>query len=132
MGRPRGGAAPREAIPLFSIESFAPVRDFDVLGFSLQSELNYTNVPNMLDLAGIPVLAAERGDADPVVIGGGPCVANPEPVADFFDVFLIGDAEEALPRLPRGRRARRGASPAASGSSPSPPAPASTSRRSTT
>ena len=86
----------REAIPLFSIESCAPVRDFDVVGFSLQSELNYTNVPNMLDLAGIPVLSADRGDADPVVIGGGPCVANPEPVADFFDVFLIGDAEEAL------------------------------------
>jgi len=86
----------REAIPLFSIESCAPVRDFDVVGFSLQSELNYTNVPNMLDLAGIPVLSADRGDGDPVVIGGGPCVANPEPVADFFDVFLIGDAEEAL------------------------------------
>ncbi len=86
----------RERIPLFSVESCAPVADFDVLGFSLQSELNYTNVPNMLDLAGVPVLAAERGDADPVVIGGGPCVANPEPVADFFDAFLIGDAEEAL------------------------------------
>jgi radical SAM family uncharacterized protein len=87
----------REKVPLFSVESFAPVRDFDVFGLSLQSEMNYTNVPNMLDLAGIPVLAAERGDADPVVIGGGPCVANPEPLADFFDVFLIGDAEEALP-----------------------------------
>ncbi len=86
----------REGIPLFSIESCVPVRDFDVVGFSLQSELNYTNVPNMLDLAGIPVLAADRVDEDPVVIGGGPCVANPEPVADFFDVFLIGDAEEAL------------------------------------
>ena len=87
----------RENVPLFSVESFAPVRDFDVLGFSLQSEMNYTNVPNMLDLAGIPVLASERRDADPIVIGGGPCVANPEPLADFFDVFLIGDAEEALP-----------------------------------
>jgi radical SAM family uncharacterized protein len=86
----------REGIPLFSVESCAPVADFDVLGFSLQSELNYTNVPNMLDLAGIPVLASERGDGDPVVIAGGPCVANPEPVADFFDAFLIGDAEEAL------------------------------------
>ncbi len=86
----------RERIPLFSIESCAPVADFDVLGFSLQSELNYTNVPNMLDLAGVPVLAVERGDADPVVVGGGPCVANPEPVADFFDAFLLGDAEEAL------------------------------------
>ena len=87
----------RENVPLFSVESFAPVADFDVFGLSLQSEMNYTNVPNMLDLAGIPVLAAERGDADPVVIGGGPCTANPEPLADFFDVFLIGDAEEALP-----------------------------------
>ena len=89
----------RERIPLFSVESFAPVHDFDVVGFSLQSELNYTNVPNMLDLAGIPVLAAERGEGDPFVIGGGPCVANPEPVADFFDLFLIGDGEEAFPRL---------------------------------
>jgi radical SAM family uncharacterized protein len=87
----------REKVPLFSVESFAPVSDFDVVGFSLQSELNYTNVPNMLDLSGIPVLAAERGDADPIVIGGGPCTANPEPLADFFDVVLIGDAEEALP-----------------------------------
>jgi radical SAM family uncharacterized protein len=87
----------RENVPLFSVESFAPVSDFDVVGFSLQSELNYTNVPNMLELSGIPVLAAERGDADPIVIGGGPCTANPEPLADFFDVFLIGDAEEALP-----------------------------------
>ena len=87
----------RENVPLFSVESFAPVRDFDVFGLSLQSEMNYTNVPNMLDLSGIAVLARERGDADPIVIGGGPCVANPEPLADFFDVFLIGDAEEALP-----------------------------------
>jgi radical SAM family uncharacterized protein len=87
----------REKVPLFSVESFAPVSDFDVVGFSLQSELNYTNVPNMLELSGIPVLASDRGDADPIVIGGGPCVANPEPLADFFDVFLIGDAEEALP-----------------------------------
>jgi radical SAM family uncharacterized protein len=87
----------RENVPLFSVESFAPVTDFDVFGLSLQSEMNYTNVPNMLDLAGIAVLARERGDADPIVIGGGPCTANPEPLADFFDVFLIGDAEEALP-----------------------------------
>jgi radical SAM family uncharacterized protein len=87
----------RERVPLFSVESFAPVSDFDVVGFSLQSELNYTNVPNMLDISGIPVLAADRRDADPIVIGGGPCTANPEPLADFFDVFLIGDAEEALP-----------------------------------
>ncbi len=89
----------RERIPLFTAESFAPVRDFDVLGISLQSELNYTNVPNLLDLSGIPVLASDREDGDPLVVGGGPCVANPEPVADFFDLFLIGDGEEAFPSL---------------------------------
>ncbi len=89
----------REGIPLFTVESFAPVRDFDVVGISLQSELNYTNVPNLLDLAGVPVLASERSDGDPLVVGGGPCVANPEPVADFFDLFLVGDGEEAFPRL---------------------------------
>lgn len=86
-----------ERIPLFTVESFAPVADFDVVGFSLQSELNYSNVPNMLDLAGIPVWQRDRGDGDPIVLGGGPCTANPEPVADFFDAFLIGDAEDALP-----------------------------------
>ncbi len=88
-----------ERIPLFTVESFAPVADFDVLGFSLQSELNYSNVPNMLDLAGVPVWQRDRRDDDPIVLGGGPCTANPEPVADFFDAFLIGDAEEALSRF---------------------------------
>ena len=90
----------REAgIPLFSIESFAPVADFDVLGFSLQAELNYSNILNMLDLAGIPVWQRDRRETDPIVLGGGPCTANPEPIADFFDAFLVGDAEEALPRV---------------------------------
>ena len=97
-------------IPLFTVESFAPVADFDVVGFSLQSELNYSNVPNMLDLAGIPVWQRDRVDADAIVLGGGPCTANPEPVADFFDAFLVGDAEEALPRVldvvREGRRAK--------------------------
>jgi radical SAM family uncharacterized protein/radical SAM-linked protein len=87
----------REAgIPLFSTESFAPVADFDVLGFSLQAELNYSNIVNMLDLAGLPVWQRDRRESDPIVLGGGPCTANPEPIADFFDAFLIGDAEEAL------------------------------------
>ena len=86
-------------IPLFTVESLSPVRDFHLIGFSLQSELNYTNIPNMLALAGIPVLARDRAAADPIVVGGGPCVANPEPLADFFDAFLIGDAEEALGEL---------------------------------
>jgi len=84
-------------VPLFTVESFSPVADFDALGFSLQAEVNYSNVLNMLDLAGLPVLAAERGEGTPIVIGGGPCAANPEPLALFFDVFLVGDAEEALP-----------------------------------
>ncbi len=84
-------------IPLFSTESFAAVRDFDVLGFSLQAELNYSNIVNMLDLAGLPVWQRDRREDDPIVLGGGPCTANPEPIADFFDAFLIGDAEEALP-----------------------------------
>ena len=86
-------------IPLFATESFAPVRDFDVVGFSLQAELNYSNVVNMLDLAGIPIWQRDRSDAEPIVLGGGPCTANPEPLADFFDAFLVGDAEEALPRV---------------------------------
>ena len=84
-------------IPLFSTESFAPAADFDVLGFSLQAELNYSNILNMLDLAGIPVWQRDRRESDPIVLGGGPCTANPEPIADFFDAFLVGDAEEALP-----------------------------------
>ena len=83
-------------IPLFTVESCAPVADFDVFGFSLQSELNYSNVPNMLDLAGLPVWQRDRRESDPIVLGGGPCTANPEPIADFFDAFLVGDAEEAL------------------------------------
>jgi radical SAM family uncharacterized protein/radical SAM-linked protein len=83
-------------IPLFSTESFAPVGDFDVLGFSLQAELNYSNILNMLDLAGLPVWQRERRESDPIVLGGGPCTANCEPIADFFDAFLVGDAEEAL------------------------------------
>ena len=83
-------------LPLFSLESKRPARDFDVIAFTLQSELTYTNILTMLDLAGIPLRAADRGPGDPVVLGGGPCASNPEPLAAFFDAFLIGDAEEAL------------------------------------
>jgi radical SAM family uncharacterized protein len=86
-------------IPLFSTESFAPVADFDVLGFSLQAELNYSNILNMLDLAGVPLWQRERRESDPLVLGGGPCTANCEPIADFFDAFLVGDGEEALLRF---------------------------------
>src|SRR5262252_5319734 len=75
---------------------YAPWVDFDVLGFSLQAELNYSNILNMLDLADLPVWQRDRRESDPIVLGGGPCTANCEPIADFFDAFLVGDAEEAL------------------------------------
>ena len=83
-------------MPLYTLESFRPVREFDVLGISLQTELCYTNVLEMLDLAGIPLKARERGDHDPIVVGGGPCALYPEPVAEFFDVFLLGDGERSV------------------------------------
>src|SRR5262249_56393181 len=89
-----------KGIPLFSTESFAPVADFDVLGFSLQAELNYSNILNMLDLAGLPVWQRDRRESDPIVLGGGPCTANPKPIAAFFAAFLIGHAEEALVPFP--------------------------------
>ena len=85
-----------ENIPLFALESKKNVRDFDFLGFSLQYEMIYTNVLNMLDLAKISLHAGERGDDEPFVIGGGPCVYNVEPVADFFDFFIVGEAEEVF------------------------------------
>ncbi|MFB0558972.1 MAG: B12-binding domain-containing radical SAM protein, partial [Dehalococcoidales bacterium] len=86
-------------IPLFSLESKHPLKDFDIIGFSLGYELTYTNVLNMLQLAQIPVLASERDDSHPVVIAGGSCVLNPEPMADFVDIFVIGDGEEVLLQL---------------------------------
>ncbi len=80
-------------IPLFALESQQPVRDFDFLGITLQYEMCYTNVLQVLDLSGIPLLSSERKEGDTLVIGGGPCVYNPEPIADFFDMFYIGEAE---------------------------------------
>ena len=85
--------------PLFGLESRDPIRDFDFIGFTLQYELSYTNVLNMLDLAGLPVLAADRTPDMPVVIAGGPCTVNPEPMADFIDLFNIGEGEETLLQL---------------------------------
>jgi len=84
-----------ESIPLFSLESFTPVTDFHLVGFSLQHELNYTNVLTMLQLAGIPLYTSHRS-REPLVIGGGTCAFNPEPLAPFFDFFILGDGEEAL------------------------------------
>ena len=81
-------------IPLFSLESKRPLKDFDVIGFSLDYELSCTNVLNMLDLAHIPILAAERDDSLPLIIAGGSSTLNPEPMADFIDLFVIGDGEE--------------------------------------
>jgi radical SAM family uncharacterized protein len=90
-------AAMREAgVPLWSLETRRTLDEFDVIGFSLQHELNYTNVLNMLDLAGVPVLGAERADDAPLVIAGGSCTYNPEPLAAFIDAFAIGEGEEVL------------------------------------
>ena len=80
-------------IPLFALESQDPVKDFDFVGFTLQYEMCYTNILQVLDLAGIPLLTKDRGENDPIIIGGGPCVYNPEPIADFFDMFYIGEGE---------------------------------------
>ncbi len=93
------GLMRQRGIPLFSLESRHAVREFDVVGFTLQSELTYTNILTMLDLAGIPLRQADRGSDDPLVIAGGPGASNPEPLASFVDAFVIGDAEEALPEL---------------------------------
>ncbi|MBQ8396775.1 MAG: TIGR03960 family B12-binding radical SAM protein [Clostridia bacterium] len=90
-----------QGIPLWAHESGDAVKDFDVVAFTLQYEMCYTNVLMMLDLAGIPLTSAERGEEDPIVIGGGPCAYNAEPVADFFDVFSIGEGEEALVEFAR-------------------------------
>ncbi|MFL6274182.1 MAG: TIGR03960 family B12-binding radical SAM protein [Blastocatellia bacterium] len=86
-------------VPLLSLESYTPLADFDIVGFSLQYELTYTNVLTMLDLGGIPLRSKDRTLNDPLIIAGGPCVYSSEPIADFVDVFVIGDGEEAFPEL---------------------------------
>ena len=83
-------------LTLASLESQHPLNKFDIIGFSLLYELNYTNMLTILDLAGIPFYASQRADSDPVIIAGGPCVSNPEPVADFFDAIVIGDGENVI------------------------------------
>ena len=86
-------------IPLFALESQDPVKDFDFLGFSISYEMCYTNILQVLELAQVPLLSAERSDKDPIVIGGGPCTYNPEPLADFFDLFYIGEGEVSYHQL---------------------------------
>jgi len=100
----------RAGLPLYSLESRRPLAEFDIIGFSLQYELNYTNVLNMLDLAGLSPLAAERDDTDPLIIAGGSCTYNAEPLADFFDLFVIGEGEEVLLELVRAYREFRASS----------------------
>src|SRR5580698_7705016 len=90
-------AAMREAgVPLFSVEQHLPAAAFDVLAFNLSAELVYTNVVNLIDLAGLPLHAADRGGADALVVAGGHCAFNPEPLADFVDAFALGDGEEVV------------------------------------
>jgi radical SAM family uncharacterized protein/radical SAM-linked protein len=84
----------KERIPLFSLESHTSLKEFDVIGFSLTYELNYTTVLNMLDLANIPVFSSQRTEDDPLIIAGGPSALNPEPMAEFIDLFALGDGEE--------------------------------------
>ena len=83
-------------IPLMSLETKIPVCDFDLIGFSILYELNYTNILNILDLAGIPFYSSQRDDSYPLIVGGGPCTCNPEPVADFFDIIVVGDGENVI------------------------------------
>jgi len=87
------------ARPLFSLESREPLSRFDIIGFSLLYELNYTNVLTILDLARIPMLACDRDNSHPLIIAGGPCTCNPEPMADFFDAMVVGDGEEVIMQM---------------------------------
>ena len=84
------------SIPLYALETFTPLFEFDIVGFTLQYEMSYTNILNMLDLGGIPVLSKDRGEDAPFVCAGGPCAVNPEPLADFIDFFVIGEGEEVI------------------------------------
>jgi Fe-S oxidoreductase len=88
-----------ENIPLYSLESFRPLADFEVIGFSMQYELSISNVLNMLSLGQVPLWSGERRDEHPLIIAGGPVAFNPEPMAEFFDLFIIGDGEEVLLEL---------------------------------
>jgi radical SAM family uncharacterized protein/radical SAM-linked protein len=97
----------RNKLPLTTLESNRPVCDFDIVGFSLQHELSYTNVLNMLDLAGIPLFAQHRGEDDPLIIAGGPACFNPEPMAEFLDAMVIGDGEAAALEICRIMRQKK-------------------------
>ncbi len=89
----------KEGMPLFTLETKSPAKDLDILGFTLQYELSFSNIVNMLDLAGIPYKSEDRGEGFPFIAAGGPCAFNPEPIADIVDFFMIGDGEEILPEI---------------------------------
>ena len=86
-------------IPLFGLESQEPIKNFDFVGLTLQYEMCYTNILQILDLSGIPIKTKDRTEEDPIVIGGGPCTYNPEPLADFFDLFYMGEGETVYDEL---------------------------------
>ena len=89
----------RHRVPLYALESKDPLSQFDIVGFTLQYELSYSNILAMLDLAGIPLLAAQRGEDAPIIVAGGPCACNAEPLTDFIDLFMLGEGEEQLPAV---------------------------------
>lgn len=88
-----------EGVPLYTLETKTPVKEMDFFGFTLQYEMSFTEILNMMELSGIALLSSERTEDDPIIVAGGPCAYNPEPLADFVDIFLIGDGEESLPLL---------------------------------
>lgn len=93
------GIMRKENVPLFSLETHTPLKEFDAVGFSLTYELNYATVLNMLDLAGIPVYTSQRNEEYPLIVAGGPSALDPEPMAEFFDLFALGDAEEMIEEI---------------------------------
>ncbi|MSW32149.1 MAG: B12-binding domain-containing radical SAM protein, partial [Actinobacteria bacterium] len=86
-------------IPLFSLDTHRPASAFDLIGFNLSAELTYTNLLNMVDLAGVPVRSAERRPEHPLIVAGGHCTYNPEPIADFLDIVVLGDGEEVITEI---------------------------------
>ncbi|MBQ7656605.1 MAG: B12-binding domain-containing radical SAM protein, partial [Clostridia bacterium] len=86
-------------VPLFSLESRAALNEFDIIGFTLQYEMSYTNILEMLDLGRVPIRREDRGEKDTIVVAGGPCAFNPEPLAPFIDAFMIGDGEDVMHEL---------------------------------
>src|SRR5690554_3634721 len=89
----------KKGIPLFSLENKMPIADFDIFAFTMQYEMSYTNILNMIDLAGLPLESEDRGEDSPIVIAGGSTIFNPEPLAPFIDLFFIGEAEDGLLNL---------------------------------